>query len=64
MRSHQAGQAIATTHQDLASELGTAREVVSRELKRFEDTGWVRLGRGHIEVLDPEGHLWWFVQDL
>ena len=40
------------THQALAVELGSAREVVSRHLKRFEDHGWVRLGRGNIELLD------------
>ncbi|MBU1192579.1 MAG: Crp/Fnr family transcriptional regulator [Gammaproteobacteria bacterium] len=40
------------THQTLAVELGSAREVISRHLKRFEDHGWVRLGRGNIEVLD------------
>ena len=40
------------THQDLAVELGTAREVVSRHLKNFEACGWLRLGRGRIEVID------------
>jgi len=40
------------THEALAGELGSAREVVSRHLKRFEQCGWVRLGRGHIEVVD------------
>ncbi len=40
------------THQQLAAELGTAREVVSRQLKRFEQKGWVSLGRGHVEILD------------
>ena len=40
------------THQDLAVELGTAREVVSRHLKRFESEGWVELGRGRITVTD------------
>jgi len=40
------------THHELAVELGSAREVVSRHLKRFEDHGWVRLGRASIEVLD------------
>ncbi len=40
------------THQTLAVEVGSAREVVSRHLKRFEDQGWVRLGRNSIEVLD------------
>lgn len=43
---------IERTHQQLADELGTAREVVSRQLKRFEQKGWVNLGRGHIEIVD------------
>ncbi|CAG0989463.1 Cyclic AMP receptor protein [Methylophilaceae bacterium] len=46
------GPQITRTHQQLADELGTAREVVSRQLKRFEQQGWVALGRGHIEILD------------
>ena len=45
---------ITTTHQELAVELGSAREVVSRILKDFERKGLVRLGRGRIEVLAPE----------
>ena len=40
------------THQDIAVELGTAREVVSRHLKRFESQGWVSLGRGHVLLTD------------
>ena len=40
------------THQDIAVELGTAREVVSRHLKRFESEGWVRLGRGQVSIID------------
>lgn len=40
------------THQDIAVELGTAREVVSRHLKRFESEGWVRLGRGRVALID------------
>ncbi len=39
-------------HQDLATELGTAREVVSRQLKEFERRGWVRLGRRAIALRD------------
>ncbi|PAV24741.1 Crp/Fnr family transcriptional regulator [Tamilnaduibacter salinus] len=39
------------THQAVAVELGTAREVVSRLLKEMEKQGWVRLSRGTIEVL-------------
>ena len=41
---------ISRTHQLIADELGTAREVVSRQLKRFEQKGWVALGRGHVEI--------------
>lgn len=41
-----------TTHQALADELGSAREMVSRLLKGFAEQGWVRLGREQIEVTD------------
>ena len=41
---------ISRTHQLIADELGTACEVVSRQLKRFEQKGWVTLGRGHVEL--------------
>jgi CRP/FNR family transcriptional regulator len=40
------------THQELSSELGTAREVISRQLKEFERRGWAKLGRGKIELTD------------
>jgi CRP/FNR family transcriptional regulator, anaerobic regulatory protein len=43
---------ISRTHQLMADELGTAREVVSRQLKRFEQKSWVMLGRGHVEITD------------
>lgn len=43
---------IGITHADLAAELGTAREVVSRQLKEFERQGWVRLARGQIQILN------------
>lgn len=42
------------THNELAIELGTAREVVSRHLKRFETYSWVNLARGAIEILDTD----------
>lgn len=40
------------THQDLADELGTVREIVSRLIGRFERHGWLLSRRGEIEVLD------------
>jgi len=46
------GPTLHTTHQRLADELGTAREIVSRLLRRFEDQGMVRLGRERIEIVD------------
>lgn len=50
---HGAEDEIGVTHQALAVELGTAREVVSRQLKEFERRSWVKLSRGRIRVLDP-----------
>ncbi len=47
------GQVLHRTHQQLADELGTVREMVTRLLKRFEQSGWVRLSRERIEVADP-----------
>jgi CRP/FNR family transcriptional regulator len=48
------GRVSSITHQALAVELGTAREVISRHLKRFEADGLISLGRGRIEITDPE----------
>jgi CRP/FNR family transcriptional regulator len=45
---------VMATHQDLAVELGTAREVVSRQLKDFERRGWVALARGRVSLLMTE----------
>jgi CRP/FNR family transcriptional regulator len=41
---------LETTHQRIADDLGTAREVVSRLLKEFERRGEVRLSRNQIEL--------------
>ena len=49
------GRQLHTTHQQLADELGSVREMVSRLLKGFVDQGLVRLGREQIEILDPAG---------
>lgn len=43
------------THQQIASELGTSREVVSRILKDFEALGLLRIARGSVRLLDAEG---------
>ena len=46
------GQNLALTHQQLANELGTVREMVSRLLRRFEREGWVELARENILIRD------------
>lgn len=46
------GPSMSITHQGIADELGTVREIVTRLLRRFEQQGWVRLGRERIELLD------------
>jgi CRP/FNR family transcriptional regulator, anaerobic regulatory protein len=46
------GRELATTHQALAQELGTVREIVTRLLRRFEREGWVELSRERIRILD------------
>lgn len=43
---------ITLTHQELATTLGSAREVISRHLKRFEAYGWVSLNRGTVTLLN------------
>ena len=43
---------IHATHQALADELGSAREIVSRLLKGYAEQGWVKLGREQIEITD------------
>jgi CRP/FNR family transcriptional regulator len=49
------GKLIHTTHQALADELGSVREIVSRLLKSFAEQGYVSLGREQIEIVNPGG---------
>ena len=46
------GRVVSLTHQQLADELGSVREIVTRVLRGFADRGWVQSSRGAIEVLD------------
>ena len=43
---------VATTHQKLSVELGTAREVISRQLQEFQRRGWIAQARGSVSLLD------------
>jgi len=49
------GRVIQATHQSLADDLGSVREMISRLLKNFDEQGLVALGREQIEVLDGQG---------
>jgi CRP/FNR family transcriptional regulator len=49
------GRLVHATHQQLADELGSVREMVSRLLKGFAGQGFVALGREQIEILDAAG---------
>ena len=40
------------THEKIANHMGTAREVVTRMLRYFQNEGMVKLTRGTIEILD------------
>ena len=48
------GHKVAITHREIATELGTSREVVSRLLKDLEHRGRVTTGRGWIQVAATE----------
>lgn len=46
---------IKTTHHELAAELGTAREVISRTLKNLEELGLIKIEKGLIHIVDEFG---------
>jgi CRP/FNR family transcriptional regulator, anaerobic regulatory protein len=48
------GPVVQATHQSIADELGSVREIVSRLLRSFEQRGWVRLERERVTLLDPK----------
>ena len=46
------GPVLDATQQQLADELGSVREIVSRLLRQFEERGWVELSRNRVTVRD------------
>lgn len=46
------GDRIVATQSQIATELGTVREVVSRQFQEFQRRGWVKVGRGVVTVMD------------
>ncbi len=53
--AHTQSNTLHLTHDEIAHHLGSAREVVSRMLKRFADEGLVKLSRGTISILNKQG---------
>lgn len=51
MRRDETGR-VEATHLDLARDLGTAREVVSRHLERMAQKGFVQTSRGVVQIID------------
>ncbi|MGM0559704.1 MAG: Crp/Fnr family transcriptional regulator [Pseudomonadota bacterium] len=47
-------EVVSATHDDLARELGTAREVISRMLQDFQKRGLVSQARGRVRLLSRE----------
>lgn len=47
-----ADDSLAITQQQLAAELGSAREVISRQLSEFQRRGWLQSSRGRIQLVD------------
>ena len=53
LRDHAINNELKITHQQLAGELGTAREVISRLLKQMENDNLITLERGKIKIIKP-----------
>ncbi|MFZ3176747.1 MAG: Crp/Fnr family transcriptional regulator [Methylovirgula sp.] len=45
-------QVVGKTHQQLASDIGSVREIVSRHLEDWERKGWIKSHRGQVQILD------------
>ena len=43
---------VGKTHQQLASDIGSVREIVSRHLGDWERRGWVSSSRGQVKIID------------
>ncbi len=52
--NHQSSDTIRITHQKIASELASSREVISRLLKKFESAGALSIHRGEIKVINAD----------
>jgi CRP/FNR family transcriptional regulator len=50
-----ADSVVHATHATLGTELGTAREVISRTLSEFQRRGWIEQSRGEVKIVGREG---------
>ncbi len=48
------GKSLQITHEKIANHMGTAREVVTRMLRYFQEEGMVKLTRGTVEITDEK----------
>jgi CRP/FNR family transcriptional regulator len=55
LRLAEGSELLAITHDELAREVGSAREVVSRQLAAFRRAGLIRSSRGRVELVDRPG---------
>ncbi|TBL79475.1 Crp/Fnr family transcriptional regulator [Paenibacillus thalictri] len=53
-RTSDSAPLLHATHQELAAEIGSVREVVSRALRRFQTKGWIESGRGWLRIIRRE----------
>lgn len=52
--SMEGSDTLTVTHEQIARDLGTAREVVTRMLRYFKNEGYVQLSRGSVEITDAD----------
>lgn len=52
LSQHDDNNTLVSTHQNIATELGSAREVISRQLKELESKGVILIKRGNIKIVD------------
>lgn len=48
------GHSVEKTHRELAADIGSVREIVSRHLGDWERNGWIKSFRGRLELLDKK----------
>lgn len=55
LRKSNSSHHLVMSHDEIASHLGTAREVITRNMKNFERLGYIEISRGYTRILSVEG---------